>query len=67
LVKAIVGIEIILTKVVGKWKVSQNQPERNRRGVIDGLGVRNQNDDASMAELIARHSGGGATNGAGNN
>jgi len=34
---AIVGIEMKLTKLTGKWKTSQNQPAANRDGVIDGL------------------------------
>lgn len=34
---AIVGIEIEITRLVGKWKMSQNQPAANRHGVIAGL------------------------------
>ena len=34
---AIVGIEIEITRLVGKWKLSQNQPAENRRSVIEGL------------------------------
>lgn len=37
LLKAIVGIEMTITRLEGKWKVSQNQPERNRLGAADGL------------------------------
>ena len=33
----VVGIEIPVTRLQGKWKVSQNQPEQNRDGVIQGL------------------------------
>ncbi|MFC1665372.1 FMN-binding negative transcriptional regulator [Pseudomonadota bacterium] len=33
----IVGIEFEVTRLVGKWKVSQNRPERDKLGVIDGL------------------------------
>lgn len=47
---AIVGIEIALSKLSGKWKVSQNRPDMDRRGVVEGL---NEHADAgSMA--IAR-------------
>lgn len=35
--KAIVGIEIPLHTLTGKWKVSQNQPPANREGVVRGL------------------------------
>jgi len=35
--KGISGIEFPIDKIVGKWKVSQNQPAANRAGVIAGL------------------------------
>jgi len=34
---AIVGIEMVVTKLIGKWKVSQNQPAQNQIGVATGL------------------------------
>ena len=37
MLRAIVGIEIVVTKLVGKWKVSQNRPEPDRLGVAAGL------------------------------
>lgn len=37
LVQAIVGIEIPIERLVGKFKASQNQPERNKAGVVAGL------------------------------
>jgi transcriptional regulator len=37
MVRAIVGIEIPLTGLVGKWKVSQNRGVADRRGVAQGL------------------------------
>jgi transcriptional regulator len=50
--KGIVGIEIEITRIEGKWKVSQNRPEADRLGVSAGL--RLSQDDAShqMAELV---------------
>ena len=51
LIGAVVGIEIVVRKLEGKWKVSQNQPEANRRGVIEGLERRG---DRGMAELVKR-------------
>jgi transcriptional regulator len=36
-IAAVVGIEIAITRITGKWKLSQNQPEANRAGVIEGL------------------------------
>ena len=34
---AIVGVEMTVISLEGKWKVSQNQPEGNRDGVVAGL------------------------------
>lgn len=34
---AVIGIEINITRLTGKFKLSQNQPERNRAGVVAGL------------------------------
>ena len=50
LLRAIVGVEIAVTSLVGKWKVSQNQPDANRAGVVDGLTSRGA---ADMAALVA--------------
>ena len=35
--RAIVGIEITLTALTGKWKVSQNRSAADRAGVVSGL------------------------------
>lgn len=50
--KAIVGVEIPVQSMEGKWKISQNRPPADRRGVIDGL----QSDGAcpAMRELMQR-------------
>ena len=47
---AIVGIEIPLGSLVGKWKVSQNRSAADRDGVVDGL-VR-EHGDALLAEQV---------------
>lgn len=52
LIAAVVGIEIVISRLSGKWKVSQNQPAQNQAGVIDGLGKARLPDSASMAALI---------------
>lgn len=51
-IKAIVGVEIAITRLSGKWKASQNQPAQNRAGVIEGLRVRAEGGTAEMAALI---------------
>jgi len=48
--KAIVGIEIEVAELEGKWKVSQNQPEANRRSVVEGLSA--DESTREMAELV---------------
>jgi transcriptional regulator len=35
--KAIVGIEMTVEKLLGKWKASQNRPAQDRDGVVKGL------------------------------
>jgi transcriptional regulator len=45
---AIVGIEMPLTRLVGKWKVSQNRPRADREGVVRGL---RESDDAEAAVM----------------
>lgn len=36
-IKGIVGLEIDITDISGKWKVSQNRPSADRVGVAEGL------------------------------
>jgi len=52
MIGAIVGIEMVITRLVGKWKVSQNQPVENRSGVIQGLRKSKLPDAAEMANMI---------------
>ena len=51
---AIVGIEIAVTNLQGKWKASQNQPARNQAGVIAGL---EESGATAMAQLVRERSG----------
>lgn len=46
--RGIVGIEIPIDAMEGKWKVSQNRPEADRRGVAQGLDAHNP----AMAGLV---------------
>ena len=52
-IEAIVGFEIVITRLNGKWKTSQNQPAQNQAGVIAGLKSSGQRDAAEMAALVA--------------
>ena len=49
---AIVGIEMPVTSLVGKWKVSQNRPAADREGVAQGLD-REHGDPALTAAVRA--------------
>jgi len=50
--KGIIGIEIPIAHIEGKWKVSQNRPAIDQTGVVAGL--RGKGDDAEiMASLVA--------------
>lgn len=49
---AIVGLEIEVLSITGKWKVSQNQPEINKQGVVSGLSNEKTTNALSMADLV---------------
>lgn len=53
---AIVGIEIVISKLFGKWKVSQNRPAADRAGVVEALGATADPDGLAMAQLIKERS-----------
>jgi transcriptional regulator len=50
---AIVGIEIPLARLSGKWKVSQNRTAADRAGVAEGLGSQGDAQAQAMADLVA--------------
>lgn len=52
LLQAIVGIEIPIVNLIGKWKVSQNRPEPDKLGVVAGLLSRNDSQSKEMAALV---------------
>jgi transcriptional regulator len=52
LLESIVGFEIAITRLSGKWKVSQNQPAQNQASVIEGLGSSGKRGAAEMAALV---------------
>ena len=49
---AIVGIEIEIISITGQWKLSQNQPENNKLGVIAALSAQQENQYQKIAELV---------------
>ena len=53
LLKAIIGIEIPVASIVGKWKVSQNRGTADAEGVVAGLVARATAAGDAMAALVA--------------
>jgi transcriptional regulator len=51
--KGIVGIEIPISRLEGKWKVSQNRVPADRQGVIDGLRSAGDVKSLAMADQVA--------------
>lgn len=55
LLGAIVGVELRIERLTGKWKVSQNQSAANRAGVAAALAMRDDTGAQAMAaEIVAR-------------
>lgn len=50
---AIVGFEITIKTLTGKWKVSQNRNAADQRGVIDGLRHQATTDGVAIAEMLS--------------
>ena len=49
---AIIGLEMPIARLVGKWKVSQNRPAQDREGAVEGLSREGGETGAAMARLI---------------
>lgn len=49
----IVGIEVPISRLIGKWKVSQNRLPVDRDGAARGLRASGEPDGVAMADLIA--------------
>lgn len=49
---AVVGIEIPIASIQGKWKVSQNRPRADREGVAKGLVAEPGVAEHAMAKLV---------------
>ncbi len=52
--RAIVGIEIPISRIEGKWKMSQNRSEADRAGVIAGMRA---DGETVLADMVAERSG----------
>jgi transcriptional regulator len=52
--RGIVGCRFAITRLEGKWKMSQNRGTEDREGVARGLSKRAEGDDLEMAEAVLR-------------
>jgi transcriptional regulator len=52
LLHGIVGLELPIQRLEGKWKVSQNRTDREREGVISGLAQLNTPESRAMKALV---------------
>lgn len=52
LLRGIIGLEITVTRLVGKWKVSQNRSAADRAGVVEGLEREGLKSSIEMAALV---------------
>jgi transcriptional regulator len=53
---AIVGLEIPIARLIGKWKMSQNRPALDRPGIISGLREASSDEAAGVADLVEQRS-----------
>ena len=49
---AIVGLEIPIDRLIGKWKVSQNRPAADQAGVVEHLLREDDESSRAMADLV---------------
>lgn len=56
-IKGIMGLEIAIEDITGKWKVSQNRPVADREGVATGLDHETSPHSPDMAALVRRYGG----------
>jgi transcriptional regulator len=54
MLRGIIGFRFVITRLEGKWKMSQNREMPDRAGVVEGLGKRAAGDDAEIAAYVAR-------------
>ena len=52
MLKGIVGLELPIARIQGKWKMSQNRPEADRAGALAGLEAEHEPSVAAVAEVM---------------
>ena len=54
MLRGIVGFRFAITRLEGKWKMSQNREVPDRLGVVEGLRTRAAGDDIEIADAVSR-------------
>ena len=54
MLNGIVGVEIPITRIEGKWKTSQNRSVTDRLGIVAGLDEQNDDNSRKMSALNDR-------------
>jgi transcriptional regulator len=54
MLRGIVGFRLAITRLEGKWKMSQNRGMQDQVGVMNGLTNRADGDDLEIAEIMSR-------------
>jgi len=57
MVAGVVGIEMVISSLSGKYKTSQNQPSENRAGVVQALRAQRTDEAQAMAALVESGAG----------
>jgi len=52
LIRGIVGIEVPISRLEGKWKLNQDKPEDNRTGTARGLRLEGGPAEQALADLV---------------
>ncbi len=55
LLRGIVGFELAIAKLEGKWKLSQDRSDADRAGVAGGLAREGEASSAAVAALLRQH------------
>jgi transcriptional regulator len=56
MLRAIVGFELPIARLDGKWKMSQNRPAADRAGAVAGLTAEGGPKEVAVAEIVAKRS-----------
>ena len=55
--KAIVGVELVIDRVEGKWKLSQNRSDADIAGTIEGLEATGEEQVSAAMRALGRADG----------